>query len=247
MYKVITIIIAIIFLASCASLPIYKSINESEYNKETIYSGYDANSRLRWLVTNDSLNLYLRLGSDNPATITKILNIGMQIYIDSTAKKKEGLYINYPVYETDEISKKDNNKISLRNTIDERNVKLSLMLQKTSKTIKYVKADEIHLFNALDKNADIFASLNSDNNGNLQYFVKIPFKLITKTKLKLLSIGINIEGFDIEMPENKNEESNMFNTNRNINRRHSRDDSSFEKQPELAKDIDIWFKVNLTN
>jgi len=250
MYKKLIILVISVILASCVSLPVYQSINEAEFDKETIYSGYDADSRLRWLVSNDSLNLYIRLDTDNPVTIKKIVNLGMKIQIDTTAKKKEGMFLNYPVYETDQLSKKDKKRgVSQHNDVNDRTIKLGLMLQKTSNIIKFIKAGEIYIFNAYDKKADVIASLKADNNGNLQYFAKIPYSLISEKKLSILSLGINIEGFDIEMQEKQrnNNNDNIFDTNNNQRGRgrHSRETSSFERQPQLAKDVNIWFKVNL--
>ena len=239
-----------IILFSCASLPVYQSIKESDYDNETIYSGYDAESRLRWLVSNDSLYLYIRIDTDNPTTIKKVVNLGMKIQIDTTAKKKEGMFLNYPVFETSELSRKDKKQIKTQvNNSNERAIKLGLMLQKTSSLVKFVKNNEIHIFNAYDKDADVIVKINADDTGNMQYYAKIPFSLISYIKPKVLSFGINIEGFDIEMQEKprNNNSDNIFDNGQQRNGRHSRANSSFEQRPELAKDIDIWFKVNLNN
>ncbi len=252
MYKKLIIVVAIsVILSSCVSLPVYHSINESEFDKETIYSGYDTNSRLRWLVSNDSLNLYIRLDTENPTTIKKIVNLGIKIQIDTTAKKNEGMFLNYPIFETDQLSRKDKKRVESNiNNLNERTVKLGLMLQKTSSTVKFIKEKKIHIFNAYDKDADVTVELKADDNGNLQYFTKIPFNLISNTKFNIFSLGINIDGFDIDMQDKQNEKNNnnIFNSNADKRKgRHSSETSSFEHRPELAKDIDIWFKVNLTN
>jgi len=250
MYKQLIILAIAVILSSCVSLPIYQSIKESSYDKETIYSGYDSSSRLRWLVSNDSLNLYIRLDTENPSTIKKIVNLGMKIQIDTTAKKKEGMFLNYPIFETDELSKKNKKQAkSQYNSASERTIKLGLMLQKTSSTVKFVKENKIHIFNAYDKKADVIVKLKADDNGNMQYFAKIPFKLISNTKLNIVSIGINIEGFDIDLQEKQkgNSNDNIFDNGSRGKGRHSRETSSFEHRPELAQDIAIWFKVNLTN
>jgi len=250
MYKKLIILALSFVLLSCVSLPVYQSIKESDYNNETIYSGYDSDSRLRWLVSNDSLNLYIRIDTDNPTTIKKVVNLGMKIQIDTTARKKEGLFLNYPVFETSELSRKDKKQIKTQvNNSNERTIKLGLMLQKTSSLVKFVKNDEIHIFNAYDKEADVIVKINADDTGNMQYYAKIPFSLISNIKPDVLSLGINIEGFDLDMQEKprNNNSDNIFDNGQQRNGRHSRATSSFEQRPELAKDIDVWFKVNLIN
>ena len=250
MYKNIIILILAFLLTACANLPIYQSIAESNFDNETIYSGYDSDSRLRWLISNDTSNLFIRIDTDNPITIKKILNLGMSIYFDTLLKKQEGIALNYPIFETSELSKKDKEKKNnINQNTNERGIKLGLMLQKTASTIKFIKNKEIHIFNTFDKNSEISANIKADNNGNLQYYTKIPFKLISSKNIYNLSIGIDIDGFDIEIkPRKNNNNDNIFDSNNNNRNRgrHSRVETSAERQPELAKDINIWFKVNLT-
>ena len=250
MYKKIIFLLISIILVACASVPVYHSISESEFDKATIYSGYDSESRLRWLVSNDSTNLFIRLDTDNPVTIKKIVNLGMKIHIDTLAKKKDGMFINYPIFETDELTRKDEDKgISRYDNSNDKNLKLGLMLQKSSSVVKFTKNKQIYLYNAFDENADIIANIKADDSGNIQYFAKIPLELISSINLKVISICIDIEGVDIETEEFKNNDSdNIFEANNRQaqNRgRHSPTQRSGERQPALAKDVNIWFRVVL--
>ncbi|GEM_PF-6588805 len=260
MSKPILISLIYLLLASCTKIAVYQSINETDYNKETIYSGYNSESGLRWLISNDYENLYIRFDTDNNQTMLKFVSTGIKIYIDTLLKQKRGMYLNYPIFQTNEFQK---NKIKQQHNNFENNIQYKkqnteMLLQKTPHDIYFFKNNKLSIYISGDKNNDIKANLFTDNMGNMQYFAQIPLNQIKSnglTNINELLLCIHSEGFDIEANTHRNSEEStidLTNNNRNSNRnmgksRHQREEDGYSQTNyELTKPIEIWFKINLS-
>jgi len=146
------------------------------------FSGYDKKSGIRWKVSNDENSLFLEFDTDNRGVQRNILIAGVKIYIDTTGKKKEGMYLHYPYREGGMRERPD-----MRPPQDEgmefgagpdRQQAVQRMTIRIPGKALWVSGDgEYHMDLQLEK-TDFSGSIAFDSAGYLIYHASIPLKLI---------------------------------------------------------------------
>src|SRR5438876_522138 len=58
---------------------------------------YDSKSKLQYIVTNDSSNMYVCIRVTDERLQAKIMNAGMSVWIDTTGKNKQQVGITFPL------------------------------------------------------------------------------------------------------------------------------------------------------
>src|ERR1035437_1615926 len=87
-------LIAIVLLSSCTSLNKVESSREMNKNSNE-YTYSDPDSKIRYDISNDSKNLYIRLNTADYPTISKILMTGLKVCFDLNGKKSNKFYFEY--------------------------------------------------------------------------------------------------------------------------------------------------------
>jgi hypothetical protein len=59
-------------------------------------AGFDKETALQYVISNDSQNLYVLLKTDDPVTQMKILRAGMELAIDTLGRKKGHVIVSFP-------------------------------------------------------------------------------------------------------------------------------------------------------
>ena len=194
--------LSIIIGSSCTKLPIYQSADydEDSFNK-SFYKFYDADSKIRYDVFHDDDKLYLRLNTSDRNAIMKIMMGGLFLYFDSTGKKKQNVYMNFPLPGR-------GGGLSL----DGRNEKI----QKKNRSVSIEKRRNLFPPHAVFQNTDgkqvfeykkglegIEIDVNMDSTGNFNYYLSVPFaKLFSNALKKDDEISIGIISGEVEMPAN---------------------------------------------
>ena len=191
---IISLFLILSLISSCAKLPIYKSKSNDKFNVESGFSGYDKKSSVRWLITNDEENLYLRLETADKLTSMKIIKTGLTLYIDTIGKKKKGMYIEFPLpgRSTDfkqggNSSNGNKNPKGIQPKFSEEDI-----LDKMPRQALFHSNSEIISFNYLVEKNEFDIDLRFSNTGDLVYSIKIPFEKIKSgglSDLNRLSIG----------------------------------------------------------
>lgn len=86
-----------LLIASCAKLPITQSRWAPTMDHTAPYSGYDAESKVSWQISNDAENLFVNLRSPRPDVSHNIIQNGMQVMVDTLGKKKGQFALKYPL------------------------------------------------------------------------------------------------------------------------------------------------------
>lgn len=153
----------------------------------------------------DSANLYIAMHVINQATQYKMLRMGMDVYIDTGAQKKELVVIGYPVAEQNDMP-------DAQASAGGPNAK-KILIQRASimqtRGLKYFP-NGMHL----KKNANgPSAALAEDGNNNLVYEASIPLKELFGNDFRFtgnplpLNIGCRIHGFVKKDGQDKNEQA----------------------------------------
>ena len=105
-----------------------KTIYESSWQRKTVKADgklnewkvplkhYDYSSKIQYAVSNDSVNMYICIRVADEQTQFKIIRTGMQVWVDSTGKKKQITGVFFPLAKTlTEHVKSDYNDASRNN------------------------------------------------------------------------------------------------------------------------------------
>jgi len=172
---------------------------------------YDDRTKLNYSLTNDAKNIYLCMRATDALTQMKITQAGMQIWIDTTGKKKHNIGIFFPLptgvkmkYReqpdspgSDRIDKQDRSK--MRNDFIAANKEMQ---------VKGFKPP-LGGFIPLRSDSGINICMNWDSTNTLIYEAKIPFSTFYKKNLtssdstKIFSVGIFVNGVDIISPTSR--------------------------------------------
>jgi hypothetical protein len=251
-----SILFIITFLISCSSLNTVNSVEENKFNT-SIYKNYDADSQIKYLVSNDKDNLHISLKTNHKPTIAKILRAGLTIYFDQYGKKKKNVFVKYPIGFPQDFNQVKGAKKAPSD--------LKSLINSTSIAAEYVYFDEQQSFTTLNPISNIQVSLTTNDQKELVYDLFIPFSKIAingKADLFNLSIGIVTGSFNVpsNRPQlNQGEEANPRNggipqpgaISRNSNysgggaRGGNQGGAPHQGYSELNTESKIWFLVGL--
>lgn len=101
--KISGILILMALLAACAKITPVNAPREKEGISLVENAHYDAESKIRYMVSNDNTHVYLRFDTDNYATIMRVRKLGAIVRFDMKGKRKGTHWLKYPVYNSDEM------------------------------------------------------------------------------------------------------------------------------------------------
>ena len=84
--------------ASGCSNKLFESKWKVPETESTAFRFYDADSKIRYNIENDSTNLYFSFDVVDQLTIQKILTTGLRVFVDGTAKNKQKNEVQFPIY-----------------------------------------------------------------------------------------------------------------------------------------------------
>jgi hypothetical protein len=88
-----------LFAAGCTTQALESRWYESTGPEQEVnYRFYHADSKTRYNVRNDSVNLYVSMDMADRLTMMKVLQTGMRLYLGSEGKKKERNELQFPLY-----------------------------------------------------------------------------------------------------------------------------------------------------
>ena len=146
------IFFSLVFFCSCSSLELFTSLPENSVTK-TDYRFYNANSKIRYQITNDEKNLIIRLNTVEIPTIMKMLKAGLTFYLDVNGKKQTKVYFQYPLVHNGQMSVSPERPEFQKGQRPEMDIKG--MVVKASKMGVFVSKDNIEEISVLSPNAEI--------------------------------------------------------------------------------------------
>ncbi len=236
---------SLLLFASCGHIAEVASIPEAE-NKTANYKYYDAESKVRYKVANDDENIHLTLNTADPASIYKILNFGLKIYLDDGGKKSKNTYIQYPLIDEDEQFKDHEYQGPINTQID-----IKRTIRELNSQALFVRGKEIESFTPLSGSIKFFLSAPSPQ--ELTYEVYIPLnKLFQENTADKTAVSFGVVSGAAEnklsVTGNNSASQNMPNSNipgeSGMPNASARIGTSSPNSP-LNESIDFWFKAIL--
>lgn len=169
---------------------------DSSLNEWSNQLTYDNRSKLFYDVTHDQRYLYVALQTKDPLVERKIMAFGLTMWLDTTAKKKKGRGIRYPV------PKKE--RLPLPEREEDKDLPLRARQARPKDSRRFLRTtDRKHMllldFDGKDrqqvdvnKSEDIRVGIRAQSSSGVSYEARIPFARIFDAPLrgeKKLSIG----------------------------------------------------------
>ncbi len=186
-----------LIISSCAKLPVNHSKwlkNKSIMEADTGFcTFYDSKSKIRYDVFNDSEFLYIKFDVSNRINQMKILKTGFNIYFDPECKRKENIYLNYPI-ERSNIPEKP----AMRNEFNRKKNDIISMVNQLPGDAIFNNNDKIERFNCKSNTNGVEMYFTADTNNVLYCKMKISLDKICKDRTSF-SVGM-VSGY-FEMPK----------------------------------------------
>ena len=163
-----------------------------------------------YILTQDDRNLYLNVSTSDEKTIMSMLHLGVSVFFDIKGKKKENVYIKYPLETKPPIRKRNNEtreNIGFEEEDENRKLMILNILEKDySQKAEYGYFDESREFNILLNTLEVSVAFTYDENeGLFEYNLQIPKSLIdTDSKLNLEKLTIGVKTNTVERKKNEN-------------------------------------------
>jgi hypothetical protein len=168
-------LMVLVLAALCAACGKMTSVN-SPREKEDIslveIAHYDADSKIRYGVTNDNTHVYLRFDTDNMATIMRVRKLGAIVRFDTNGKRKGTHALKYPIYtgDDDQTVGGDQGPLPMGMRLDD--------LFPPTTTAVWIVGEQVKDID-LGLNVEGFVcKAGLDDKGVLMYHVGVPFSLL---------------------------------------------------------------------
>ena len=181
--------LVIILLSSCASLDKVESAREKDI-KTNEYTYSDPVSKIRYNIMNDDKNLHIILNTYDFATISKIFRTGLKICFDVTGKKKNKVYLEYPLASNQMSPVRGKTRPAGGETSI---FDLNRLVEQIPNEAEFDRNGVKERIILVSNDSDVKASIRVSNNSEIIYDVVIPFTRISKdgiTSLSRLSLGV---------------------------------------------------------
>ncbi|OYT16913.1 MAG: hypothetical protein B7C24_05130 [Bacteroidetes bacterium 4572_77] len=193
-------LVLLLFISSCAKLPVYEAKKMDQNKKERKLRYYDSDAKVLYDVFADDENVYVHLVVADYYTQVKILKSGFVLWFDAEAKRNKHKGIMFPM-KSDNVMRERKNSGALgskpENNLDTRTINLHRQFEKSAKRAMLlgVQGEEGRLvFESDMKDSEIRASISFDIHNRLNYVAVIPrSQLISNDKKKgdIFSIGFD--------------------------------------------------------
>lgn len=156
---------------------------------------YDRNSGIGYGISNDSTSLFLCFRIVDEKTQMKILGAGMTVSLDTNGKKKQHVFINYPL-EVFSISSEDKKRPTIST------LKTKFKIQENNALFGGFKTGNDQ--NVITNKNGVTVKVNWDNNSDMIYELAIPFNSFWKEKIleidTLRKFSLNVKVLALERP-----------------------------------------------
>lgn len=188
--------------SSCAKLPAYQSVrvetkSDDELTTPDISKYYSAANKIKYGVSNNDSMIFVRMEIEDRMTQMKFLRTGFKMYIDTTARKREGQYIEYPVGSTKGASadqRTGSGGRGAKGTMD-----LPMMISRFDKEVLYSCGGDATPYALHSEEMPFLLNVRIENNNTIIWEVAVPMSMIGSYNVeKGFSIGLVSGAF--EMP-----------------------------------------------
>lgn len=248
--KTSLILASILLFTSCASLQVYEPKPEVSFTNETNFAGFDTDSKVAWITTVDSNNLYLRLETDYGMSKAKILRRGLHIYFSPSGKKSKDNFIHYPMKVEKREAVTEASKGQSSRSIRSRRSSMEDVIKKLNPHAQYQHGEKTEMFHVQVDTNDFRIDIAEDSNAVMRYTIRIPFSKLVENKEDLNGLSIGIVSGSFDTPVSNRQMPSSRPTNRPTAMGQGGLGTSTPMGTNftsMAEPIKIWFKIDKVN
>lgn len=254
LFSVVFAVAGILITTGCKKTPLHKSCWKGTLNQqENVSPGYDKQSGIQWLATNDSTHLFITFQTSKKHIHRNVFLNGVRIYLDTTNKKKKSVYLEYP-----HASETDRGKPGIRGnregaTVAGRNMTISMPSQAV-----WVSGEREYFMDLQIDKTNFICSISLDSTGFMDYSAGIPIRYFLDgghDTIPEFSVAISIAG--LSQPASMNgvdHRGNPSSVNRSYNRSgmqpgsvsHRAGNQTRMPSSQGSTKTEIWFKTRLS-
>ncbi len=143
---------------------------------------YDPKSKIQYNFTNDNENFYLIVRATEQQTQMKILRAGMQVWIDTTGKKKQQVGVIFPLVQKGQFRKPSSQQGKSATRSDVNSLMKQNIMGLNQMTLSGFKSP-MNGFIPVNNQYGIYANIALDSSKIMTYKLAIPFKTFLKRSL----------------------------------------------------------------
>ena len=170
---------------------------------------FDYKTNINYSVTNDLHDLYICMRIADVQMQTKIIRAGMEVWIDTTGKKKKNVGISFPLSTGEKMKygEKEGTDSPRSETRDRAKMRTAFLASNRDMQLKGFK--HLNGFVPLRNDSGVNVSMNWDSSGTLIYEAKVAFRAFYKENLtsvdsaKVFGIGIVLNGMEVITPSSR--------------------------------------------
>jgi len=193
-----------LLLNSCGSAAEVQSkwsANDEELPPTELYRYADKNSGIKYGFRNNTTHVMIDAMIPGRREQVKLLQSGMKIVLDTTGKRKNDVWLQFPLKgATDEMNEEINARIKAGGVSPaEIRAQTAEMIANLPREGAFHISERFVQFNLDEPEAPCTAKLRLDDTGVLRYYMAIPYTelpLLNISAAKKLSIGFIIPGLD---------------------------------------------------
>ena len=168
-YTQATIISFILFLF------LTTQVDARTIDKDTVFhSERDINFK----VYESGSSIVIQFNSENEQLVKLLEQLGLKIYFNEEGKKKEDIYINYPVGSRTEIGLDEDEQKKLQAKRKNQEIDLQMILKQIQDDAEYSYYEEERIFNILLNSLEVKGTIRLDDEEIIYYKLEVPKRLI---------------------------------------------------------------------
>lgn len=260
-------------LMSCTKMPVYQSkyVQNEEgiatHKQSVPFSYYDPDTKIRYDIYNSDSVLFIRFDVSDQLTMHKIFTRGLEVYIDSTGKRKTNTGISYPVpgafMEKSVIPPSNGMRPQVKD-----HSKLSKLQQNINPNAIIIKNDEEAPLNLFSLDSPVTIRMRFSEDGSLQYETVLPLKYFGFHEMpESVVVGIcsredvmdeqlkedrqnndvNMQNSSMNRPYQSNNPMQNYTGNPNYMNQGMRQNTQMDTYKKSDEPIKIWFQLQWAN
>ena len=133
---------------------------------------------INFKVYEDGSSVVLKFSSENKRLVKLMEQLGLNIYFNEEMKKRDDIYINYPIGSRTEIGLDEDEQKELQAKRRNQEIDYRLVLKKINDEAEYGYYEKERIFNILLNSLEVKGDVHLDEDEVVHYRLEVPKKLI---------------------------------------------------------------------
>ena len=225
-------------------------VDAKEAIKDTVFH---EERGLQFKVFDNGSSIVVQFSSENKRLVKLLEQLGLKIYFNEELKKREDIYINYPVGSRSEVGLDEDEQKELQAKRRNQEIDQEMILKQIKDDAEYGYYEDERIFNILLNSLEVKGDIRLDNEDIIHYHLEVPKRLINpESPNDVNAFKLGIESGTIPVKQQRR----TANTSRRMSRRMGRRGSGRGRMRQRGlqqnstmtinrSPLEIWFDVKL--